>query len=74
VAGGAGVREIECVCATGEGGFGNVGLGMWGVGKVDGRFGDSWVLVWGGRWGGLGDLLWRERWFGGVSVGWSALC
>ncbi len=53
------------MCATGEGGFGNVGLGMWGVGKVDGRFGGG---------GGLGDLLWRERemvWgvFYGVSVG-----
>ncbi len=36
------------MCATGEGGFGNVGLGMWGVGKVDGRFGDPWVVVWGG--------------------------
>ncbi len=37
------------MCATGEGGFGNVGLGMWGVGRVDGirRF-----------------AVERERWFG----------
>jgi len=26
---------------------------MWGVGKVDGRFGDSWVVVWGGGGGGV---------------------
>lgn len=51
---------------------------MWGVGKVDGRFGDPWVVVWGG--GGVRRFaVERERemvWgvFYGVSVGRSALC